>query len=293
MTITQLRSFVEVYRQQSVSKAARELGLTQPAVSGHIASLEAQIERKLFTRHPRGVRPTVIADELASRVSEALDLAENALAEAKARSGTLSGSIHFCGPSDILSDLIARHVQRLTEENLSVHLHPVSTVNEAKAMLIEGRSDFAFALPEPDDDRIDSAVFGREKLMLVASPAVAAAMRKTSDLAEALRTTPFVAYDLQRGLIREWVQHNNIPIEQAHEIITAPDLRGLRNFVLNGAGWGVLPGYLVAEEIKDGRLKAIKGPKGDPVSEYRMLWLKSAMRSPRTARARRLLLDES
>ena len=81
MSITQLRSFVEVYRQHPVSKAARALGLTQPAVSGHIASLETQIERKLFIRHARGVKPTLIADELAARATEALDKAESALAE--------------------------------------------------------------------------------------------------------------------------------------------------------------------------------------------------------------------
>lgn len=97
MSIIQLRSFVEVYRQGSISRAARSLGLTQPAVSGHISSLEAQIARKLFTRHARGVKPTLIADELAARVSEALDKAENALAEVRARSEVVTGTIHrFC-----------------------------------------------------------------------------------------------------------------------------------------------------------------------------------------------------
>ena len=66
MSLLQLRTFVEVYRRRSLSEAARAIGITQPAASQHIASLEAQLGRPLFDRHSRGVRPTAIADDLAS-----------------------------------------------------------------------------------------------------------------------------------------------------------------------------------------------------------------------------------
>ena len=76
-----LRTFVEVYRQRSISGAARALDLTQPAVSQHIASLEGAIGRQLFERHAQGVTPTAAADELAADIGDRLDLAEAALAE--------------------------------------------------------------------------------------------------------------------------------------------------------------------------------------------------------------------
>ena len=68
MSLLQLRTFVEVYRRRSLSEAARAIGITQPAASQHIASLEAQLGRPLFDRHSRGVRPTAIADDLAALV---------------------------------------------------------------------------------------------------------------------------------------------------------------------------------------------------------------------------------
>ncbi len=290
MSITHLRSFVEVYRQGSVSRAAHELGLTQPAVTGHIASLEAQLERKLFTRHARGVTPTVIADELASRVTGAIDVAENVLAEVRARSMRVSGTIHLCGPSDILSDLITDRIKTLMHSNLAVQLHP-AVDDEPPRMLVEGRSDFAFTVKVPDDPRIEAALYGREELLLVAAPEVVERIGRETALAEALQEVPFLSYDLQRYLIRMWIEHNQMSIGNAEEAVTTPDLRALRNFVVEGFGWSVLPRYLVAAHLRSGALDVIAGPRGNPEIAYYLLWLKSAMRNPRTARAKALLLQ--
>ena len=289
MSILHLRSFVEVYRQGSVSKAAEELGLTQPAVSGHIASLEAQIERKLFIRHARGVKPTVIADELAARASGAIDIAENVLAEFRARSMMMSGTIHLCGPSDILSDLVVDRLKALTSRNLSIQLHPALGA-EIITMLVEGRSDFAFTLQPPADARLEAASYGVEELLLVAEPELARELAKSSNLGASMATNGFLSYDLERYLLRMWLTHNGLTIGNAEEVVTTPDLRALRNFVARGFGWSVLPRYLVAAELSAGTLVAVPGPVGNPSIEYFILWLKSAMRNPRTSRAKALLL---
>lgn len=284
----QLRSFVEVYRQGSVSKAARELGLTQPAVSGHIASLEAQLERALFVRHARGVKPTIIADELAQRVSRALDTAENALAEAKARSSVLKGTIYLCGPSDILSDLIVDRLAILVANDLAVQLLPAND-SASTEMLIEGRADFAFAVVPSDDPRIGCAVYGEEEMVLVAAPGMLQGIRRGAQLATRLQSTPYLTYDIPRSVIRGWLKHNGIDFELGPEAIVAPDLRALRNFVERGLGWSVIPRYLVKAALAEGTLVEIPGPKGNPQMSFHLLWLKSGVRNPRTAKAKALL----
>ncbi|WP_338466803.1 LysR family transcriptional regulator [Novosphingobium sp. ZN18A2] len=291
MSIILLRSFVEVYRQGSVSKAAHELGLTQPAVSGHVASLEAMLERKLFTRHARGVKPTVIADELAARVSGAIDTAEGILAEVRARSRTIGGTIHLCGPSDILSDLIIPRLADLVASNLTVQMHPAAG-EEIIAMLVEGRSDFGLNVFVPDDPRIDFTVYGSEELVLVAPLRMGEAVR-ADGLGKALGETPFLAYDLERHLLRTWLDHNRIVLDHAHEALTAPDLRALRNFVMAGLGWTVLPRYMVGHELSEGRLLALDGPHSNPSIEYNLLWPKSALRNPRISKARAMLLGSA
>jgi len=75
----ELRTFVEVARDGSLSSAARRLGITQPTVGRHIDALEAALGLTLFTRSPRGLTPTPAALALEPHV-EAMAAAAAALA---------------------------------------------------------------------------------------------------------------------------------------------------------------------------------------------------------------------
>jgi len=77
----ELRTFVEVARDGSLSGAARRLGLTQPTVGRHIDALEAALGLTLFTRSPRGLTPTSAALALGPHV-EAMATAAAALGRA-------------------------------------------------------------------------------------------------------------------------------------------------------------------------------------------------------------------
>ena len=77
----ELRTFVEVSRDGSLSGAARRLGLTQPTVGRHIDALEAALGLTLFTRSPRGLTPTSAALALEPHV-EAMATAAAALGRA-------------------------------------------------------------------------------------------------------------------------------------------------------------------------------------------------------------------
>jgi DNA-binding transcriptional LysR family regulator len=77
----ELRTFVEVARDGSLSGAARRLGLTQPTVGRHINALEAALGSTLFTRSPRGLTPTPAALALGPH-AEAMAAAAAALGRA-------------------------------------------------------------------------------------------------------------------------------------------------------------------------------------------------------------------
>lgn len=78
-----LRVFDAVYRHHSVSRAADELGLSQPAASQAITRLRQLLGNALFERMHGGVRPTPRAERLALSVRMALSTLEVALAEAQ------------------------------------------------------------------------------------------------------------------------------------------------------------------------------------------------------------------
>ena len=89
----ELRTFVEVAHDGSLSGAARTLGLTQPTVGRHIDALEAALGLTLFTRSPRGLTPTTAALTLAPHVeamaASAATLARVASGEAAADRGVV------------------------------------------------------------------------------------------------------------------------------------------------------------------------------------------------------------
>jgi DNA-binding transcriptional LysR family regulator len=161
MSLNRLRAFVEVYRQRSFTTAARNLGLTQPAISQQIASLEETIGRPLFERHGRGVVPTGTADELASDIGDRLDQAEAALAQARARSAHLAGSIQIVGHPDFLSEVVAPQLGTILESGIRVRLH-VGTRSEIERMLIHGEADLGVSGFPVTDRRLRGALARRD-----------------------------------------------------------------------------------------------------------------------------------
>ncbi len=74
-----LKVFVAIYRHQSITIAADELGLTQPGVSGLIKRLQQKTGCQLFVRSGRGIMPTQNAHEFFKQVEPALIQINNAL----------------------------------------------------------------------------------------------------------------------------------------------------------------------------------------------------------------------
>lgn len=150
MEIRQLRYFLEVRRTGSISLAAENLSLTQPALSQQVQLLEREIGQKLFERSRRGMKPTDVADQLAARAE-----------------------ILLKGFDELRTAVTPRlQPQRITfavGETLATHFVPPlmatlrtlfpgarfcvieSNLTEMRAALREDRVDFALA-PEPIDE---------------------------------------------------------------------------------------------------------------------------------------------
>jgi DNA-binding transcriptional LysR family regulator len=94
VTLRQLRAFTGVYRTRSITRAARELGITQSAASLLIQQLEVQLGVRLFDRSTRSVQPTPAADEAyqsAERMlGDALGLSRRMRDLAQARAGRVA-----------------------------------------------------------------------------------------------------------------------------------------------------------------------------------------------------------
>jgi LysR family nitrogen assimilation transcriptional regulator len=91
-----LKSFVTAVDARSLSAAAQQLRVAQPALSQHIASLEKHFDQKLLVRSNAGVKPTPAGDQLyrhAQLILSHLDQLENDLASRGHGANTVSGPV--------------------------------------------------------------------------------------------------------------------------------------------------------------------------------------------------------
>lgn len=95
MELKTLHTFVTVVQEGSISAAARQLHMTQPPLSAHIAQLEAEMHTCLFQRGGRHIRLTPAGEELYRRAVPILEMARLAKEEVSRYGEGVEDTIHM------------------------------------------------------------------------------------------------------------------------------------------------------------------------------------------------------
>lgn len=284
----QLRTFVEVYRCRNISRAAENLGLSQPAATAHIKVMESIVGKQLFERRNRGVEPSSAAHDLASQVSTHLDAIEQKLASVRYRSNGVNGTITLAGPAEYISYVASAQLANLLQAgNIEVVILPGNR-EQNYAALKNGIADIAITASYPDNKQFDYELMDSEELVLVAHRLLAQSFSGQSITVEDLNALPVVSYDGQLSLIREYFDSVFRQKCKSRIIARCPDIRAIAGIVRSGVGYSVLPDYLCSEDLKSGRLIKI-GPKG-PENHLYLVWRKGALTHPRIEFARDILM---
>src|SRR6059058_1368715 len=93
MDTRQLAAFCAVVERRSFSQAAEQLGVTQPAVSLQIRSLEKRLGTQLLDRSGRRVEPTEAGQRLYRSAQRLLAMEEQLLDELTGDEGVLRGEL--------------------------------------------------------------------------------------------------------------------------------------------------------------------------------------------------------
>jgi DNA-binding transcriptional LysR family regulator len=145
LDLRRLRHLAAVLREGSISSAAARLGLSQPALSASIKTLEADLDVQLLRRHNLGIEATPTAELLVShgrRIDQQLDVALDAVATLNSRDA--SGFSIGCGPSEA-SRLLPLALNRWRSVVPGVRLFVEYGLNEALMPMVR-RGEVAFAL---------------------------------------------------------------------------------------------------------------------------------------------------
>ncbi|MGW0118835.1 LysR family transcriptional regulator [Streptomyces sp. NPDC003327] len=292
MDLALLRTFVTVHRAGSFTRAAALLGLSQPAVTSQIRTLERQLGRPLFLRQARGVTPTTIGDELAHRAAPHLDaLVEIAETGIDEESGLRT--LHVAGPPEFTSLRVLPALTPLVSQGLAVRASFPGNAEDLIDGLAAGHHDLAVATARPRGGLLAATPLCDEEHVLVAAPRWAARLSPDVLLdkgAVVLEQLPVVeVHESLPFVARYWAAVFETKPATAATVI-APDLRAVRESAASGAGLAVLPRYLCEEALEQGRLVALLDPPVPPLRTYFLLARTGTLSLSHIARAQEELL---
>lgn len=189
--IAKLRIFDSAARHKNFVRAARELGMTQGAVSRHIKVLEARLGTSLFVRGPRGVSLTEGGDLLADYVRRAFD--ELAAGLQRLGKPRRRATLAVVAPRSFAWRVLASRIGRFVGQHPWIDLR-VDT-HRYYANIGHSPGDVAIGVGKIDDWR-DLTVerLSSETVFPVCAPALYAGAIPTPPTAKFFRTHPLLHY---------------------------------------------------------------------------------------------------
>ncbi|WP_282791231.1 LysR family transcriptional regulator [Streptomyces sp. CC224B] len=294
MDLALLRTFVTVHRAGSFTRAAALLGLSQPAVTSQIRTLERQLGRPLFLRQARGVTPTTMGDELAHKAAPHLDALVE-IAEAGIDEDSSVRTLHLAGPPEFTAERALPSLTSLAGgDGQRIALRAsFGNAEEVLEGLAAGHHDLAITTARPRGALLTATPLCDEEHVLVAAPRWASLIgpgklrRKGALTVENLpvvevhESLPFVS--------RYWAAVFDSRPAAAGAVIV-PDLRAVLACVVQGAGLAVLPRYLCASALERGEIAALLDPAVPPLRTYFLVVRTGTLAMPPVARAHEWLL---
>jgi DNA-binding transcriptional LysR family regulator len=276
-----MRSFLEVARCQSFTKAAENLGYVQSSVTAQIQKLENEYGVILFERYGRSMRLTSAGEQLLDTFERILEIFDDSKrriarqAKGNLEIGTIESLMAF-----FLPPVFHRFLRAFPEINLQVNpLVEAHVLQSIKAGVLD--LGILLDLPIVDDD-ILSIPIRQEPLVLVAEPAHPLC---SSDKVEIEHLDgQFLIVTEQgctyRAAFERLLGHNGVTYHIHHEF---GSLEAIKQCVGYGLGIALVPRIAVTRELADGRLVAL--PFTHPaitfytqIVHHKKKWLSPAIR---------------
>ncbi len=195
MDTTLLRAFLETADAGSLSRAARQLMLSQPSLTAQIQRLEKHLGAALFDRHGRGVTLTDAGSALYPRARRILDDVRTTEDAIRREGADMAGTLNVGAIPTVAPYVLPAAIQRLRTRHAAMRVQLREDYSAVLAKLLtDGALDVVIAaLPYPFQ-QLRTEVLGIDRL-LVAVPHLHPAARAGRITLEQLREAPAVTLD--------------------------------------------------------------------------------------------------
>lgn len=279
-TLHQLKVFLRVTQTLSITKAAEELHLSQPAVSIQIKNLQDQLKIPLMEIVGRKVFITEFGKEIAGAAGRIIREVEAINSKAAAFKG------EFVGRLSITAVSTGKYVMPffLTEY---LKAHPgielfLDVTNRARVIesLEKNEVDFALVSLLPDNLQVEQVSLMDNKLYLVGSKDEFTDQKQNGKI---LTQIPLIFRESGSGtrkVMERFIKQHNFKITSRLELTSN---EAVKQAVIAGLGYSIMPLIGIRNELSRGDLKIIP-VEGFPIkSTWRLIWLKSKNLSPAAA----------
>lgn len=269
--------FYTVTKCGSLTKAAEELFISQPAVSQAIKQLETQLGGKLFNRTHKGMELSEGGKRIFDSVEEALALLGNAEALYTELSSTATGTLRICASDTICNSFLLPFIIDYHSKYPNVKLQLINcTSSETVELLKNNKADVGFInLPAPDKDvkllnvvmSIHDGFFCSDKFSeLIGDPVP---LDRLESYPLLMLETPTVT---TRSVLN-FVASQGVSLNPEIELSS---LELMVQLAINDMGIACVPKEFVKKEIDSGLLKEVVTVPGLPVRAIGMALPKSA-----------------
>jgi len=257
--IRELRSFVHIAHAGSVSRAAAELYIAQPALSRQIHKLETELGTPLFVRYGRGVRLTNAGAQLLERAEMILNFVNETSEQVRASTDRLTGNLALGLPPAVGVRVCAPIAEAFRDRWPAVRLHMREGLSGSlQEWVLDRRVDLAIVYNQPPLEALDIAPMCTEPMVIVGPPAgqgsleLGAKPLRIRNLAELPMIVPGFPHANRRMLEQAAVQHG-VHLQVVLEVDSVALTKAL---VRRGLGYSFLTYTAIQDEVERGELCA-------------------------------------
>jgi DNA-binding transcriptional LysR family regulator len=272
-TLNQLRVYLKVTQTASITKAAEELHLTQPAVSIQLKNFQDQFDIPLTEVVGRQLYVTDFGREIASAAEEILEGVYALNYKTSAHKGQLTGRLKISIVSTgkyvmpyFLTDFLA--------QNQGIEL-AMDVTNKAKVIesLEKNEVDFSLVSVLPESLATDSIKLMQNKLYLVSNTETK--FKKTTYDSAIFEQLPLIYREAGSGtrrVMEKFIQENDLPVLKKMELTSN---EAVKQAVIAGLGSSIMPLIGIKNELNSGELQIVPVKKLPIKTNWHLIWLKN------------------
>jgi DNA-binding transcriptional LysR family regulator len=275
-TLNQLRIYLKITQTLSITKSAEQLNLTQPAISIQLKNFQQQFDYPLIEIIQKKIHVTALGKEIAQAAESIINEIDNINYRSQNFKNKLAGHLKIT----IVSTgkyIMPYFLAKFLKENTSIDL-TMDVTNKSKVIrsLLQNEIDFALVSILPENIQVNKFDLIENELFLVGN--------KSSEILKNINkdfeNLPFILREEGSGtrqVMEKFIQENKIKIKKKIELTSN---EAVKQAIIAGLGYSIMPLIGIRNEIESGRLKIIP-IKGLPIkTTWRLIWLKEKRLSP-------------